>query len=662
MLSFLLAGCSAKSEFEVKDFEPLSDFNTNTSLEKVLYLDYENAIDSGFVIPSPNQIEGGMFTYRFKIRNNSGIDAEFMYKLYYQNETYSFEEINDRGKENPQAAENFYGSFEDASIGFISTGIIPSDGNFHTVEGKFRITGNPRDEKRYYGTIMRDKYYSQRTIEKTIEAINNSDEWIAAISEKAKSGGISLEEQIRMDAEYIVMIEREKDTLNQRWKRNPRTGSYSFLLATVKRDDIMNIPLHVQYINKVSETGTFVNPYYYYLHEMKGDEKIVSSLADKLIYVKAKPDLSKGIYFSKAEYPDQLYSRKYFSNSCGCDSLLYHNAQMQQFFHKVDKNEFLYNIPLIADVNGDAFNMEEYRKNEKMHRDERTKSLISITDCPCRTVGLDSSENIFMTNPSSVPEKMRKENVGVFTRHGMSYGKYRVKVKMPSLLNKYNVWNGLTNAIWMITQSPDSWNNRRVCETKGGYMPKHVIGVDTGRVPVIGYTEIDFEILKCNRYWPVTSYADRIETPKEGPEDASKIVITCTNWDMACQDPKNFNIGYCEYDMMGKKWGLHRWDKWFQALTAKYPIEDVFDNDYYYFEIEWKPREITWRVGPEKDKMFVVGYVNDSISSISDNQMMLVFTQEYHVGRWWPESAMPQENIPFSAKDIKGYIMEIEIE
>jgi hypothetical protein len=153
-----------------------------------------------------------------------------------------------------------------------------------------------------------------------------------------------------------------------------------------------------------------------------------------------------------------------------------------------------------------------------------------------------------------------------------------------------------------------------------------------------------------------------VTTPKEGPEDASKIVVTCTNWDMACPEPPYYNIGYQEFDIGGKKWGLHRWDVWHQALTAKYACDDIFDHQYYYFEIEWKPEEIIWRIGPEKDKMEIVARVNESISSIANNQMFLVFTQEYHVGRWWPESPQPQENIPFPAKDISGRIMEIEIE
>jgi hypothetical protein len=659
--ALLMAACSSGPDFEIAGFEPLSGFNNDTSNAKDLYLDYENALDSGFVIPSVSQMPGGYFTYRFSIKNNSGNEVEFFYKIYYQNESYAFELTDKRGKENPLAAENFYGSFEDPATGFLSAGIIPADGEFHQVEGSFRIVGNPRNEKKYYGVVQRDRYYQSDKVAKYEDAIRNTPDWLAAVQEKAKRDGLSLDEQIRLDAGYMVMSEREKDTLNQRWKRNPRTGSYAFMVAAVKKEDLALIPEPVKNINKVNEEGKFINPFYYFTVKEKKNPAIQSVVQNNLVHVKAKPDFSRGIYFNRAEYTDQPYSKDYFSSVCGGDSSLYHNAHMQQFFHKLDSGEFYYNIPVLADVQNDGYSMEDYKKNALTDKTERLKSLIRITDCPCKTVGVDSLKRIFMTNPAAGKDRMVKENVGVFTRHGLTYGKYRVKIQMPGLLNKYHVWNGLTNAVWMIGQSPEAWNYRRPCNKKG-YIPKHVNAKDSGRVAQLGYTEIDFEILKCNRYWPVTSYGEMLNTPKEGPEDVPNIVVTCTNWDMACPDPPDFNIGYHEYTMLGKKWGLHRWDTWHQAITAKYPTEDIFDYPYYYLEIEWNPREIIWRIGPEKDKLQVVAYVNDSISNIPENQMLLVFTQEFHVGRWWPESAMPQENIPFNLKDITGYILEIEIE
>jgi hypothetical protein len=109
---------------------------------------------------------------------------------------------------------------------------------------------------------------------------------------------------------------------------------------------------------------------------------------------------------------------------------------------------------------------------------------------------------------------------------------------------------------------------------------------------------------------------------------------------------------------------LHRWTHWYKAVTSKYPAsdEELFGGNGYYFQIEWKPREIIWRIGPSKDKLRVVGYMNDRVTSIPNNQMLMVLTQEYHPSQWWPESQYEQEYIPFLMKDLEGRLYEVEIE
>ncbi|PKP22132.1 MAG: hypothetical protein CVU05_05215 [Bacteroidetes bacterium HGW-Bacteroidetes-21] len=663
IITITLSGCSSNEpSLIIEDFNPLSNFNTDTSKTQDLFLDYSNSIDSGFMIPSAQQIAGGYFKYTFKAKNNTGKDAEFFFKLYYQNESYAFSLYNDKGKENPLCSENFYGSDEHTDIGFISTGIIPADDQFHEISGQFRIVGNPRNEQNFFGTDPRDKYFTQRAIQKYIDAINATPEWIDAVKKKAVEGGVSTEEQVLADAQYSALMDREKDIANQRWKRNPRTGKYSFMLVVVDPETMQTIPDYIQNISKTNENKRFVNPYFYFKSQDPNNSKVILKQANNLIYVKARPEFANGIYINKSEFPlDYKMNSESFNPTCSNDSIKYHQANFQQFFHKVDPNEVFYNINQISDVHGDAYTMEDYKKNALADKDSRVKSNISITDCPCKTVGLDSAGAIYMKNPASVKDRMRKENVGIMTRQGLSYGKYRVKVQLPSLLNKHQVWNGITNAIWMIGQTSEEWNNRRICTNKG-YIPKTEYGPDAKRLSTMPYTEIDFEILKANRYWPSTSYPDQIVTPKETAEDANKIVVTCTNWDMACPEPPLYNIGYYEFEKDGVKWGLHRWDHWYQAITEKYSTEDIFDNPYYYFEIEWKPEEIIWRIGPEKDQLKMVGYMNQTVTSIPNNQMLLVFTQEYHVGRWWPESSQPQENIPFPAQEITGKILEIEIE
>jgi hypothetical protein len=54
--------------------------------------------------------------------------------------------------------------------------------------------------------------------------------------------------------------------------------------------------------------------------------------------------------------------------------------------------------------------------------------------------------------------------------------------------------------------------------------------------------------------------------------------------------------------------------------------------------------------------------VNSTITSIPDNQMLLIVTQEFHNTKWWIGSPYAQENIPFPKNDIEGKIFEVTIE
>jgi hypothetical protein len=60
--------------------------------------------------------------------------------------------------------------------------------------------------------------------------------------------------------------------------------------------------------------------------------------------------------------------------------------------------------------------------------------------------------------------------------------------------------------------------------------------------------------------------------------------------------------------------------------------------------------------------MRVVGYMDENVTSIPNNQMLLIVTQEYHNTKWWIGSAYSQDNIPFPKVDYEGEIYELTIE
>ena len=132
---------------------------------------------------------------------------------------------------------------------------------------------------------------------------------------------------------------------------------------------------------------------------------------------------------------------------------------------------------------------------------------------------------------------------------------------------------------------------------------------------------------------------------------------------MACLDPEKYNSGVFTMNYDNCKYEAMRWNPNTQAMTIRTPISnDVFSNDYYYYEIDWQPNSITWRLGPSPDNMKMVGYLTDQYSSIPDNQMLCVVTQEYHYSEWWAPVVFWQGLIPYNKSDIKGKVFEIVVE
>jgi len=623
-------------DFVVQNFEVLTNWQTSvnetdesgkTFERKYIELDYNNAIDSGFVIPSVTQTEDGLFHFSFEVKNKTAQNQKFRFKIYYQNQTYKFPEFDEQNKEiqNKFAWENFYGSNENTEIGFLETEEIPADSNFHAVTASLRIVGNPRNELRYF--------YNQT---------------------------------------------------NDRWKRNPRMGNYAFLLTVTTSKVIEDsiIPPYVQNIS-ILHDSTFVNPFFYFLYgKGKSAENTAVVLSEKELKVVAKPELGNGIYIEKGKFMNQSPDfESYYTEGCGNDSLLRLNAPFEQFIHYIDTSVKLYNIPLIQDVLGN-YSKTDYNWNARFTDfNERIGIYPKTATIPCEIVYSDPVENmIVIKNPKSEFGNWQKHSVGIISRHGFTFGKHTVKVKLTELLNDSNVWNGITNAIWMINQGGrgQGWNNRRTCENTG-YMATYWGGANDARAPQIDYSEIDFEILKTVHYCPPYTFppvfdeaipnrynveAWNSKLPEELLNEDADIVVACTNWDMACPQPEFFNSGCNAVVYNDTSFEAHRWEKTYRALTQKIAQNDdeLFGSDYFYFQIDWRPTEIIWRIGASKENMRVVGYMDYTVTSIPNNQMLLIVTQEFHNTKWWIGSPYDQHNIPFPAKDYVGYIYEYTIE
>ena len=670
LLIFLNLGCSneeSKYDFEIKNFHPITNYDSDNLTLKSILLDYTDAISEGFIIPSIRQTDKGEFIFDFEIKNKSDKAQRFYYKIYYQNESYKFPEFakskDDSLSENIYANENFYGSWENVSKTFDSTDVISTDDKFYSIKNSFRIVGNPRDEKKFYGQQLKNYKPDDEEVVNIINYIKTIPEWYSNVKEKAQKNNISVDKQLYLDAVYNLKNNPKNSKVNNRWKRNPRVGKYSFMLVVTTSANTKDKNVLPDYIQNIGLTNNnnYVNPYYFFLYgKGKNINNLFSQVSDLNLKVSAKPNLSKGIYIDLNEFKSESINIENYNNNCSDNLKMFKNAAFQQFIHYNAGNK-IENIPVVADLSN--YSKDLYYQNQKKYsNDKRLDVPISNSNCPCKTVISDSANNkIIIKNPGNSKNTFSKENVGVITRNGFTYGKFIVKAKLAKQLNKDYVWSGLTNAVWMINQTYDS-NLRR--ESKGfGYIPKLLNGPSAKREKTLCYSEIDFEILKANRYWPNTSYK-KGKGPKETEKDKDKIIVTCTNWDMACTDPIRFTIGVDSIKYQNNFFQIHRWDNWSKNLTIKdVEVEnDLFGSEYFYYEIEWTPTEIIWRIGPEKNKMKIVGYMNNTVTSIPNNQMLVVITQEFHIAKWWPEAPFNQNDIPFSINDLIGEIYEIEIE
>lgn len=92
-------------------------------------------------------------------------------------------------------------------------------------------------------------------------AIRNTPDWYASIVNKAENNGYSIDKQLYLDAIWIINDKKNAGDHNNRWKRNPRVGCYSFMLVVCNENALKNIPEYIQFIGKTDDAGDFVNPY-----------------------------------------------------------------------------------------------------------------------------------------------------------------------------------------------------------------------------------------------------------------------------------------------------------------------------------------------------------------------------------------------------------------
>ncbi len=615
-------------------FDPM----TNFPAQDTVYLDFDTDADiwNGLVMPTASQTPSGAFLFEYDTHSS----RQLYYKIYYQNDTYKFPETDSL------AYENFYGSWEDVSIGFKP---VPRSGH---ICDSFRIVGNPRDEKIYYGAPVHNT--SPEDIAAVEKMISSDPAWYSSIKQKAETADIPVSQQLHLDAQWVIAHRLNRtQTGNHRWKRNPRVGAYSFLLVICDAAALSDIPHHIQYIGEKSPDGQFENPYSYFRHTRAHLSLIPGNRILKTRVV-LKP--SQGLFIDMLGIRSEDCDLSLVSQRNLASDSLFRHAHFQQFFPAISRQYTLRNVPFIDTL--DKITEAQYRQYltyAEEHQDQLRNGYPTISHTPGLTA-YRSDSTLIILNPASTPDHLRKESTGIKSRIGLTYGRFRGKMKFPPMLNAHNIWNGLTYAFWLIYQDENPWNYRRP-SYRGGYIDKNDESSDPQRLKDNFYSEIDIEMVKTSPAWP-EDYNGRKRVPK--PEE---IVYACTNWDLACPDPEHFASGISTIRHNHSRYEAMRWYPNYKALTIKSPIPNsIFESPYYYYEIEWHPNEIIWRLGPDPLHMKEVGYMSDRQTSIPNNQMLCVMTQEYHYSEWWPPILFSQGAIPYSATDISGTLFEIVVE
>lgn len=627
IILLLLASCRPSAG----TFDPMANFAGGDTL--ALDMDLAEAVTEGIVIPSVRQCGTGLFEFSFDTLS----DQPLYYKIYYQNDSYKFPEGDSLDY------ENFYGSWEDVSIGFKP---VPPSG--HIRDG-FRIVGNPRDERLYYGAAPHNT--SPEEILATMKAISADSAWYASICRKALDNGNSVQDQLLLDAEWVIADHAARSCeSNNRYKRNPRTGCYTFLLVVCDSAALARLPDPVVHIGATAPDGRYMNPFTYFSRHHRHVSPIRGS---RVLKTRAVIDPASGLFVNCNN------TRTYEGLIRLSDSLsgeeAYRTALFEQFFPVVSRQYTLRNIPVIDTLQG--YTLEQYRANLQRFDSSRLLNTYPvITSDPGSTVSV-LSDGLHIVNPASSPDRLRKESTGVRTRIGFTYGRFRGRIKFPPMLNPHGVWNGLTYAFWLLYQDEAPWNHRRP-SYHGGYIDKGDERENPERLTSSFYSEIDIEMVKTLPLWPEElSDSSLLERP------CDSVVFACTNWDLANPEPRKFFSGLARIRSHGRSCKALRWYPTYKALTIKSPVSShIFDEEDYCYEIEWRPDEIIWRLGPDPDRLTEVGRMSSLYTSIPNNQMTCVVTQEYHYSEWWPPAPFLQGGIPFSATPIEGVIHQIIIE
>lgn len=519
------------------------------------------------------------------------------------------------------------------------------------------LTSSPVGGKRFTKTPAHLTKNQLVALESKRKAIANTPEWLEAIRQKAQGRGVNLRTQLEHDARFMYTSENQ-----MAWPAYLNTlqmGEYEFMVVAATDHGLTQVPEELRDLkrNGINKNLDAFN----YFTQNRAIEGVAVYLVESEVAVFWNVPLNTGIYINPEEAALQSLDTTHFSSQCGADITHFDNALFEQFFHSKVGTVLQKNVNLVADYR--ELNAQDLASLKSMPEASFIEARLSNADCPCRDIRT-TEEGLELRNPGfATTGKKVKQNIGVKSRVPTTYGRYLFEIEFPEHLSESQAWSGLTNAIWLV--SDFNFDNYRGPCFDRGYLPR-VITADNraGQTDSTIYSEIDFEIVYDRAHWPSTSYTPEQWRAVDTTLKPGEIVVTTTNWDMGCFDPPQYSVGnYQACTVKGDTcYDFHRWDHDYQATTSKAAVQDdAILGKTYFYEIDWSPTQIVWRIGPTAQQLQTIAVLTDEYSQIPDNAMNIVITQEFHHGSWWPDAPQSQEFVPFPKNDIKGVIKSIRI-
>lgn len=634
---------SGSNDLIISNFNPIrsvvkgnpitQNFSTITSYskfgeDKEFEINYQS---QHFRIPS-NELDQQdlFFKFEFELQNQTFNDKLY-YVIFYQNETYKHSSTVDCELVF-KSGENFYGSWgyqEGINSGLREINVTPFSTETH--EGYFRIRGNPRNEQLYFsGTNTQyENWQDQPT---------GNEDW-------------------RMN----------------RWGRVPRMGDYKFILIVTSNKDFFDDKQFLVDVTKPyvhNNNSAFISPFQWQyiasransnadLNTFLNNTSIIESCTQ--LTLKAKPDLSTPL--KKNSHPISPFEVRTNANSA--NQVVVQTVPILKGFDDFTQLEYNWNTHFYDP----KFTREEEFIDVLVDSDpEQDNSFISTNSSGDSEIHIVNPKSTSCTDP-------HREHAGI-NYHRLKYGKFRGEIKFPNMFTKHNIWKGINNTYWLSRNT-------------GGF----IVGQDCMNSEN-SHHESDIEFFPYsengNNYYPSGINNDYDYDPQKQldvnkwdthPKEGGKSALVISNFDYNCTNLKDpIPLGNTIItNFEGKNFAIRRDEiKTVIVDVNDFSLVPLVENSFFdhpvYYEIEWKPTEIIYRIGDSWSNLTTVGYFNSDFTLIPNIPMSLIIAQ-HQLSTFdnpdTPEDESGQPNnfnahhhkfIPLWNEDIIGRVINFSVE